>query len=81
MEESKRAVTAPTKISISEDIVIINGKVISRPFLISMPRSNPELKILTDVLDPAFITSELSEYGGRDFVQAICYKITEIICL
>jgi hypothetical protein len=77
MEENKQAAIERTKISIPEDTVTINGKVVSRPFLVSMPRSNPELKILTDVLDSAFITSELSEYGGRDFVQAICYKITE----
>jgi hypothetical protein len=77
MEENKQAVTKLSKSNILEDTVTINGKVISRPFMVSMPRNSTDLKILTDVLDPAFITSELSEYGGRDFVQAVYYKITE----
>ncbi len=62
---------------IKEDVQIINNKPLRRPFQVSMPRTANDMKVVYDVLSPDFISKEMEQYGGRDYVGAITYKIEE----
>ena len=53
----------------------IKGKILPKSFMISMPLSNNDYEILCDILNPDFLSKELEEYGGKDYVGGICYGL------
>jgi hypothetical protein len=42
-----------------------------------MPNTSNDFEILCKILEPTFISKETEEYGGKDYVSAIAYKINE----
>jgi hypothetical protein len=62
---------------LQEKPVQIGKKTIRIPFQISMPNTSSDFKVICDVLEPSFISQEMKEYEGKDFISAIAYKINE----
>lgn len=67
----------PKSLVLVEAAYEINHKTIRRPFVVSMPNTSNDFEILCDILEPTFIAKETEEYGGKDYVSAIAYKINE----
>ena len=60
-----------------EEVIEVNQKIISKKFMISMPNSPPDFDILTEILNPDFISEEMQHEAGKEYVGAIAYKITQ----
>jgi len=67
----------PKPLVLNEEAYEINHKTIRRPFVVSMPNTSNDFGIICDILEPSFIAKETEEYGGKDYVSAIAYKINE----
>src|SRR3989344_7419864 len=52
-----------------------NGKRLPKHFMVSMPVSSNDYKILCDLLHPDFLGKEMEEHGGKDYVGGICYGL------
>lgn len=60
-----------------EEIFSVNGKNMRKKFQASVPRSSVDFRILCEVFEPKFISNEMEEYDGKDFLGAVVYKINE----
>jgi len=64
-----------TQIQKEEQTIKINGKILSKNFMVSMPTTSIDFEILCDILNPNFISNEIEEYGNKDYIAGICYGL------
>lgn len=74
MEKSKES-QIQIQVQKPEEKIKINGKLLPKNFMVSMPVSSNDYDIICDILNPDFLTEELKEHGGKDYVSGICYGL------
>ena len=55
------------------ETIEVDNKVIPKTFMVSMPNNSVDFKILSDILNPNFISDEMKEEGNKEYVGAISY--------
>lgn len=66
-----------TMLLLNEEPIEVNGKIIRKPFMVSVPSTSNDFRVLCEMLEPSFISTETAKFGGRDFVSAVAYKIDD----